>query len=107
MAVIEVLLSDWEKGCGSGMFPEPFPFMGKEQTTNETPWEQREDIPRWQEIRQQRLEDELKEKEHLDRKISEYLRIVEFGKNVEEESGAVAAEDTNGECGNPNRTVNK
>jgi hypothetical protein len=79
--------------------------MGKEQTKNEPVREQSEDIPRWQEIRQQRLEDELKEKEHLDRKISEYLRIVEFGKNVEEESGGAAPEDTNGECQNPNRTA--
>jgi hypothetical protein len=79
--------------------------MGKEQAKNETAREQSEDIPHWQEIRQKRLEDELREKENLDRKISEYLRIVEFGKNVEEESGGAAPEDTNGEC--PNRTAKK
>lgn len=79
--------------------------MGKEQIKNETTREQSEDIPRWQEIRQERLEDELREKEHLDRKISEYLRIVEFGKNVEEESGGATPEDTNGEC--PNRMAKK
>ncbi|HEY7387140.1 MAG TPA: hypothetical protein VH640_01440 [Bryobacteraceae bacterium] len=81
--------------------------MGKERTKSETPREESDNLPRWQEIRQQRLEDELKEKEHLDRKISEYLRIVEFGKNVEEESGGAAAEDTSGECQNPNPTAKK
>jgi hypothetical protein len=86
--------------------PEPFPFMGKERTRNEKGREQSEDIPRWQEIRQP-LEDDLKEREHLNRKISEYLRIVEFGKNVEDGSGGPAAEDTSGECHDPNRPAKK
>jgi hypothetical protein len=72
--------------------------MGKERTTNETAPEQREDLPRWEEIRQQQSEDERKGKEHLDLKISEYLKILEFGKNVEEESGGTTPEDTNGDA---------
>jgi hypothetical protein len=70
--------------------------MGKDRTTNETAQEQCENLPRWKEIRQQQSEDERKGKEHLDLKISEYLRILEFGKNVEEESGGESPE-TNGE----------
>jgi hypothetical protein len=67
--------------------------MGQERTKNE----QSKDLPRWQEIRRQRLEDELKAKEQLNREISAYLWIVEFDKNVEKESDGVAPEDTNGE----------
>ena len=81
--------------------------MGKERTTNETAQEQREDLPRWKEIRRKRSEDEKKGKEHLDLKISEYLKILEFGKNSEEESGGVSAEATKGEWKDPNRTAEK
>jgi hypothetical protein len=79
--------------------------MGKERTTNETAPEQCEDLPRWEEVRQQTSEDEGKGKEHLDLKISEYLRILEFGKNLDEEPGEAASEETNGEWEDPNRTA--
>jgi hypothetical protein len=72
--------------------------MGKDRTTNETAPEQSEGLPRWKEIRQQQSEDEPKGKEDLDLKISEYLKILEFGKNTEEESGGASPEETNGEC---------
>jgi hypothetical protein len=81
--------------------------MGKDRTTNETAPEQCDDLPRWKEIREQRSEDEPKGKEHLDLTISEYLQILEFGKNFEEDSGNAAQEETSGECKNPYRRKKK
>jgi hypothetical protein len=100
-----MLASSWEKGCGSEKFSELFPFMEKEQTTSETAPERIEKIPHWQEIRQHRSEEENEGKQELDLKISEYIKILEFGKNNEEESGGAAPEEINGECQSPIRTV--
>ncbi|HLI86350.1 MAG TPA: hypothetical protein VKV17_20740 [Bryobacteraceae bacterium] len=74
--------------------------MGKEQTSKKTS----ELLPRWKEIREY-SEDKKEETERLELTISEYLKILEFGKNIEEESGGAAPEETNGEWRNPNRTV--